>query len=317
MKSLFLLLAAISVPLGGCSTAKKKSSAGDPAPAGLREMLLIAEPIPASTIASLKAIANDPASLLPPEQNGNGDGETVDATAEAPVFDVLKEWKRPGIHPDEVNPGDIFFENAGPVLHKVLSLADGMEADARELFLDSFTDTKTTRVPVTITTAELAELKRATPEEIALPTRSVALDYRSETRTLRGDAFLPLLDALERGESDGLTVSASRRARLREHIAAMKKRLRSGERLFVVTGVVETDTLRAFYPGAPLGSRDAPLIRNAIAGLYPHLLTLEAKKTGDRVELVAPPRILWEFDTREIKLKDDELVIDFESVVQL
>lgn len=318
MKPFFLLLAAVVVLLGGCSTAKKKSSAGDPAPAaGLREIFLIAEPIPASTIASLKAIADDPASLLPPEKNESDGGETADATAAAPVFDVLKEWKRPGIHPDEVNPGDVFFENAGPVLHKVLSLADGMEADAREALLDAFTVAKTTRVPVTITSAELAALKHASPEEVALPTRSVALDYRSEARSLRGDDFLQLIDDLERGESDESTVSDSRRARLQEQIAAMKKRLRSGERLFLVTGVVETDTLRASYPGAPLGSRDAPLIRNAIAGLYPHLLTLEAKKTGDRVELVAPPRILWEFDTREIKLKDDELVIDFESVVQL
>jgi len=84
-----------------------------------------------------------------------------------------------------------------------------------------------------------------------------------------------------------------------------------------VTSVTETDKLRATYPGAPLGSRDTELIRNAIAGLYPHLISLEATKTDDAVEMTAPPRILWEFETREIKLEGDKLVIDFESVVKI
>lgn len=325
MKPFSLLLAATTVILGSCSTAKKDPSADRTA--GLREILMIAEPIPASTIASLKAIANDPASLLPPEKNSGGekpdaaapssDAAGEPSTASTPILDVRKEWRQPGINPDEVNPGDVFFENAGPILHKVLSLTDEMKPEERKAILDHFTISKTARVPVTFTKSELAGLKSETPDDVPLPTRSVALDYHSETHTLQGDAFLQLLENLERGESGGIAKSAKYQARLKRQIATMKKQLRSGERLFVVTGVVETDTLRASYPGAPLGSRDAALIRNAVAGLYPHLISLEAKKTGDTVELVAPPRILWEFDTREIKLEGDKLVIDFESVVRI
>lgn len=325
MKSFPLLLAMVGMTLVSCSTAKKENAGTTPT--SLKDILTVAEPVPESTIESLKAIANLPAYLPPSETSEPADSaDTVSpalAEADSPapvtdaVFDVRKEWKRPGINPDEVNPGDVFYENAGPVLHKTLSLADELKPDERGTLLDHYTDSSTARVPVTITKAELAGLKNEMPADFALPTRSVALDYRSEKRTLRGEPYLELLEALEKGESGGAVESASQRTRLKNQIAAMKKQMRAGERLFVVTGVVETDKLRATYPGAPLGSRDAELIRNAIAGLYPHLISLEAVKNDDAIELIAPPRILWAFDTREIKLEGDKLVIDFESVVQL
>jgi hypothetical protein len=329
MKSFSLLLAVVAMTTASCSTAKKESAGAAPAnaaPAGLRDILTVAEPVPASTIASLKAIADDPAYMLPAEESAD-EGENTESAAvelteiESPatdaVFDVRKEWKRPGINPDEVNPGDVFFENAGPVLHKTLSLADELKPDERKALLDHYTVATTARVPVTITKSDLAGLKEEMPADFSLPTRSVALDYRSEKRTLKGEPYLELLEDLEKGESGGAVESAAQRARLKDRIAAMKKQMKAGERLFVVTGVVETDKLRATYPGAPLGSRDAELVRNAIAGLYPHLISLEAVKNDDAIELIAPPRILWEFDTREIKLEGDKLVIDFESVVQL
>lgn len=330
MKSFSLLLAAVAMTAASCSTAKKESAGADPAgadPVGLRNILAVAEPVPESTIASLKAIADDPAYLLPPEiKTDAGDtpdtaphelAETASPAATESVFDVRKEWKRPGINPDEVNPGDVFYENAGPALHKTLSLADELKAEERKSLLDHYTISKSARIPVTITKTDLQGLKEEMPADLPLPTRSIALDFRSETLTLQGEPYLELLSALQQGESGGAIESTKQRARLKEQVAAMKKQLKSGERLFVVTGVVETEKLRATYPGAPLGSRDTDLIRNAITGLYPHLTSLEAAKTDDAVELVAPPRILWEFDTREIKLEGDKLVIDFESVVQM
>lgn len=335
MKSLSLLLAVVAMTAASCSTAKKESAGADPAgtvpagadPAGLRNILAVAEPVPESTIASLKAIADDPAYLLPIEVKTDAGGtadappnelvETASPATSESGFDVRKEWKRPGINPDEVNPGDVFHENAGPVLHKTLSLADELKSDERKSLLDHYTVSKTARVPVTITKTDLQGLKEEMPADYPLPTRSVALDFRSETRTLRGEPYLELLSALQQGESGGAIESTKQGARLKEQVTAMKKQLKSGERLFVVTGVVESEKLRATYPGAPLGSRDTDLIRNAIAGLYPHLTSLEANKTDDAVELIAPPRILWEFDTREIKLEGDKLVIDFESVVQI
>jgi len=331
MKFLYPLLTAVALTAASCSTAKKERAGADPAdavPAGLKDILTVAEPVPQSTIASLKAIADDPANMLPPVSAADEKGSPVPVTAAlavaqespaspAPAFDVRKEWKRPGINPDEVNPGDVFYENAGPVLHKTLSLADELGVDDRKSLLDHYTLSKSARVPVTITKAELQGLQEEMPADYPLPTRSVALDFRSETRTLQGEPYLELLASLQQGESGGAVESAKHRARLKDQIAAMKKQLKSGERLFVVTGVVETEKLRATYPGAPIGSRDTELIRNAIAGLYPHLISLDATKADDAVELVAPPRILWEFDTREIKLEGDNLVIDFESVVQI
>jgi hypothetical protein len=322
MKSFALPLAFAAVALTSCSTAKKKSEASTPA--GIRDILAVAEPVPESTIESLKAIANDPASLLPPAATA----EEPSAPATAPALadaapdpsdapDLRTLWKRPGINPEEVNPGDVFYENAGPVLHKTFSLADELKEEERSTLLDQFTTSKTERVPVTINKSELVQLQSEMPGDYALPTRSVALDFRSGIRTLRGEPYLQLIKALERGESGGAVESAPRREGLKKQIAAMTKQLKAGERLFVVTRVTETDKLRATYPGAPLGSRDTELIRNAIAGLYPHLISLEATKTPDAVELIAPPRILWEFETREIKLDDDKLVIDFESVVQI
>lgn len=325
MKSSPFLFASVAMSLVSCSTAKKENSAA--VTAGLREILTVAEPVPESTIESLKAIANNPA-YLPPSETAAATGESPETDpptlAEAdkppfldPAFDVRKKWKRPGINPDEVNPGDVFHENAGPLLHKTLSLADELKPEERKSLLDHYTASKSARVPVTITKTDLQGLKEEMPADYPLPTRSVALDFRSETRSLRGEPYLELLSALQQGESGGAVESTKQRARLKEQVAAMKKQLKSGERLFVVTGVVESEKLRATYPGAPLGSRDTDLIRNAIAGLYPHLTSLEAAKTDDAVELIAPPRILWEFDTREIKLEGDKLVIDFESVVQI
>ena len=90
----------------------------------------------------------------------------------------------------------------------------------------------------------------------------------------------------------------------------MKKQLQSGEKLFIVTSVVESEKLIGTYPGAPVGAKDADLIRNAVQTLHPHLVTLEAAKEGNAISLSADPRLLWEFETREVKLIDGKLTID-------
>lgn len=319
-----LLLATVALTVVSCSTTKKKSTSSGVA--GMRNFLTVAQPVPKETIDSLKTIANDPASLLPPAEKTEKEITAISANsltmtnqggAQVTTRNLLEDWKGPGINPGEINPGDLFFENAGPLLHKTLSLVDELNKTERRALLDHFTEISTTRVPLTISKSELDEMKKTTPEALPLPTRSVTLDFRSETRTLRGAPYLTLLKALERGDSGGAVEFAKRRANLKAQIIAVKKQLRAGERLFVVTSVMETEKLRATSPGAPLESRDTSLIRNAIAGLYPHLTHLEAVRLEDTVELTAPPRILWEFDTREIKLRGDELVIDFESVVKI
>lgn len=90
----------------------------------------------------------------------------------------------------------------------------------------------------------------------------------------------------------------------------MKKQLQSGEKLFIVTSVVESEKLIGTYPGAPVGAKDADLIRNAVQTLHPHLVTLEAAKEGNAISLSADPRLLWEFGTREVKLIDGKLTVN-------
>ena len=97
----------------------------------------------------------------------------------------------------------------------------------------------------------------------------------------------------------------------------MKKRLRSGERLHLVTAVSESALVRASYPGAPVGRRDAEPILNAVQAHFPHLRPLQAERNGDAIEITGAPRLLWKFDSRELRLEDDQIRIGEASVTGL
>lgn len=290
----------------------------------------MARPISEETIASLKAIADSPASQLPPNLAAAEEDLAVleDATESAPAprteegtpsgetppsFVAPASWRSPGINPDEVNPGDLFFENRGPVLRKVFSLIDDLPASQRNPLLNQFTVSKTTRTPITLSRKEIAGLPANASGDTPLPTRSVALDCRTESHRIEPERHRALLDQLSKGESAGAIASTEQLARLKKQLENAKRRLRAGETLHIVTAVSESSLIHATYPGAPVGKRDAEPIRHLVSSLYPHLGQLEAAKGNESIELNGNPRLVWEFESREVKLVGDEIVIAGEN----
>lgn len=299
---------------GACANARKTATSG----ASLLGLPVATPLTEEETVAALKAIAgSENATLAAVDVDAGGalpDESTDDATGEgAPEASGLaaappEAWKSRGLNPGEVNPGDVFAERSGPYLRKVMSLLDELPPAGRNPLLNEFTVSKTTRVPLTLSRAELAELEKEAGPDLSLPTRSVALDFRRETHLLEPDRFEALLSRIEEGKSAGAIAPVERLAHLRKQLAETKRRLGNGERLHLVTSVGESSVVHATYPGAPVGKRDAAPIRNAVARLYPHAGELEAEKTANGIEITGAPRIVWEFETREMRLDQGRLV---------
>ena len=300
----------MSLTFTSCSTAKK-GSARESSHAGILDNLTGDSATTATTVESLQAIANSPSAMLPADAaTSEKIAETEKAKPLPDKVTATTKWKRPGLNPNEVNPGDIFGERSGPVLHKSLSLADEMPPDARRTLLNHFTTITTARVPLTFSRKEIAEMQSNSGDQVRLPTRSVALDYRSESRVIAADRIETLFAHLSRGESGGVVESKEQQTRLKNQLAAVKKKLEAGEHLYIVTSTTESERLAATYPGAPLGESDVELIKNVLQTRYPHLESLEAVKKDEAVLITGSPRILWKFETREIKLQGDQIIID-------
>lgn len=310
-----LLLATLAgLCAGACANARKKATSG----ASLLGLPVATPLTEEETVAALKAIAGsenaslapvdaDPGGALPDESTGDA---TEERTPEVSGFAAgpPDSWKSRGLNPGEVNPGDVFVERRGPYLRKVMSLLDELPPAGRNPLLNEFTVSKTTRVPLTLSRAELAELEKEADQDLSLPTRSVALDFRRETHLLEPDRFEALLSRIEEGKSAGAIAPVERLALLRKQLADVKRRLERGDELHLVTSVGESSVVHATYPGAPVGKRDAAPIRNAVALLHPHAGELEAEKTANGIELTGAPRIVWEFETRELRLDQGRLV---------
>lgn len=310
----WLLLAGIAVGVSSCSTAKKRDAEADGEDRGLLGRISIngvTESIEEDTYDELKEIANSPTSHLPglDQDNESGlasDEDTPGPLAQAPV-DPVTAWKREGVEPRRISIGDIFSENSGPILNKQLSIADELPDEERTSLLERISREKDTRVPMTLSQSEIAALREEANPAEPFPTRSVALDFRTKTLSADVSKLEKLFASAEKGE---LSVS-------KDKISQVKKRLGEGERLFTIVGVTESEKMKATYPGAPVGSRDAEPIRNAVEILYPHLDSLEAEKKDDAVEITREHGIVWEFEARELKLEDGEIVIDEEPASNL
>ena len=311
---LFMMM---SLAFTSCSTAKKSSARGGSTP-GILDTLAGNRADSPTTLESLQAIADSPSAMLPADATKS---EKVTETEKIkPLPDKITaktKWKSPGLNPDEVNPGDIFSESAGPVLHKSLSLADEMPPGERRTLLNHFTTITTARIPMTFSRKEIAEMQSGAGANIQLPTRSVALDYRSESRVIAPDRIETLLAQLRQGGSGGVVESKEQQTRLKNQLASVRKKLLAGERLYMVTSTTESERLAASYPGAPVGESDVDLVRNVIQTRYPHLDSIQAVKNDNSILITGSPRILWEFETREIKLQGDQIVIDSGSAPRL
>jgi hypothetical protein len=314
--SLLVILAGLCA--GGCANARKKT--GEPI-AVLN--LPVATPLSeAETVAALKAIADSANANLPKAPEGEaGDPTPTDRVIEETGATgetssgiaglsgrAPRGWKSPGLDPEGLNPGDVFSDQRGPYLRKVMSLLDELPPKDRNPLLNAFAVSTTARVPLTLSRSELAELARNVPAEVELPTRNVALDFRKETHTVDPNLFAALLNRIESGESAGTIAPEARLAALRKQIAEVKRILRDGGTLHLVTSVGESSVVDATYPGAPVGKRDATPIRNAVEWLYPHSGEVSAEKTADRIELSGSPRIVWDYEVRELRLEGDRLV---------
>jgi len=271
------------------------------------------------TLAALKSIADSPHANLPAvaesgeaplpgsviEERGESEESESARVAEEPPAG----WKTRGLDPRAVNPGDIVAERRGPYLKKVMSILDDLPTNERNPLLKEFSDSSKARIPVTLSRTELADLARQIPPDISLPTRSVALDIRRETHTLDPRRFDPLLVQIASGNGAKVIRSPDRLARLEKQIGEVKRRLAKGEKLHLITSVGESSVVHATYPGAPVGKRDAELIRNAVAMFYPHSGKLTAEKTSAGIELTGSPQIVWEYETRELRLEGDRVAV--------
>lgn len=325
MKTLLTVLtvAALHLVLASCTTAKKNRTATG-GENGVVNLLAAAEPVTEDEIQALRAIADSPAAMLPGSSNGEGtmtlgiENKPSSAQVSKSGGTVPKaNWKGPGLNPEEVNPGDIFGENAGPFLHKALSLADELPPSERRTLLNHFTTIKTSRVPMSISRREINDLKAEAGVGHPLPTRSVAFEFRSESRSVAAGRLEELFAQLGRGEAAEPVESKEHQTRLKGQIASVKKRLKAGERLFIVTAVTESEAVTASYPGAQIEEEDPRLISNALQARYPHLNSLEARRDENTVLITGKPRILWGYETSELILRDDQLVIGSTSVAQL
>jgi hypothetical protein len=314
----FFLVVVAGLCAGGCANARKKTGNS----AALLSLPVATPLTEAETVAALKAIADSANANLPtaPMEEAVGADSSEDTLAQETSLDksapgpagnseaAPNGWRSPGLAPDSVNPGDVFSETRGPYLRKVMSLLDELPPKDRNPLLNGFTVSTTARVPLTLSRSELAELAKHAPAGVLLPTRNVALDFRKETHTVDPDRFATLLNRIAAGESAGTTAPAGRLASLRKQVEEVKRRLRDGETLHLVTSVGESSVVDATYPGAPVGKRDAAPIRNAVELLYPHSGEVSAEKTADRIELTGSPRIVWEFEARELRLDGDRIV---------
>jgi len=308
-----LMLAGLATGLSSCSTAKKGEPESEGGLLGRLSIDSVTQQDEREAYAELKEIANAPASKLAsqPDEALELSAEVI-ATAASSV-DPSSAWKRKGLEPRRISIGDIFSENIGPILNKRVSLADSLPPEDRQRLLNQISTETDARVPMTLSQAEIAALREEANPATPFPTRSVALDFKTKTRT----ADVPKLEKLFASAGAGDAPDGIVNATAKSEMSDVRQRLEKGERLFTIVAVTESDKLEATYPGAPLGSRDAEPIRNAVGLLYPHLDSLEATKEGEAVEITRDHGIYWEFDARELKLKDGKIVVDGEAVSNL
>lgn len=328
----------LSLAVSSCSNARKKK--GDMAEIGLLGALKSEPVLTEKTVERLQEIADDPASSLeeteemseiaaveeeaevvPPEEEisepefAAQDSPGISETS-SPAEELVNEWGENGLDPRSVEVGDIFTDHAGPILKKATSLADHLGLEDWTRTIDAIADQRGTRVPVTLSLSEIQALQKEAPLGTEFPTRSVALDFRTITQQAKKKSLEELYAEIL-SDSDGLAIKDEKAIqKLADELKAVKARLKEGESLFVITGVTQSDKMKATYPGAPVGSRDAALIENAVTALYPHLDQLETEKQDDSVLITRQPNIYWEFEIRELKLEDGKIRIDEESLAQ-
>ncbi|MDF1658073.1 MAG: hypothetical protein P1U58_10715 [Verrucomicrobiales bacterium] len=262
--------------------------------------------------------SDEPESNKAPETEAELESiEKEDIARADPTADLVAKWKKNGLNPRSIKIGDIFSDHAGPILNKAVSLADRLDLEDWTKTVNSIAEQKGSRVPMTLSLAELNALKDQAPLGTEFPTRSVALDFRTVSQSAKKPQLEKLYELIQT-TPEGLTIEDEKAlAKLAGDLNKVKSRLENGEQLYVITGVTHSDEMKATYPGAPLGTRDADLIQNAVTALYPHLDNLTASSEEASVKITRDPSIYWEFEVRELKLDGEKLVIEDQALAQL
>lgn len=290
------LLVCVPFLLSSCSHARKGKNQPSPLVAEV-----IGEPAPSDEkIAELKKIADSPNARL--EEKNSEESDSI-----LPPLDPSIAWKKGDFEPRSIHPGDVFFEQSGAILHKASSIEDTLANEEWQTVLASYGKEEKRLVPLTLSQEEIVEITTQTEGRIALPTRSVALDFR----TLRQEIDPKKLESYFReiSVSQSPSEAGANREVLSDSLAEVKSRMEQGEEFFVITSVTSSESLRATYPGAPVGRRDAELILNMLSTLYPHLDQLAAKQENGAIVVTRDPKIFWEFEASPLVLENGQIKI--------
>lgn len=329
----FLALPLIFSAFASCSTPQALKTNGEPEP--LLNLLFASKKQVDDEAETKKRLIQIAAA---PESQGPIDGEGLEVP-EAPLpdnYELVEEGSKPalpganndrtvGNNRSQGKPsgpiflGDIFSNRDGMRLEKTVSIGESMQKRGKSANNDVFgkiAKSETYRVPLTITQDEILQLKQKTMTERTLPTRSVALDFESRKRSATPEDLELLFGKLTAGSGGELGGNQDIEKEVSENLRVAKERLKKGERLYVVTGVTESDKMIADYPGAPVGNRDAEPIKNAVETMFPQLEGVKAEKHGEKIEIRRDPGIYWGFEARELKLENDQIVIEKEESIQ-
>ncbi len=309
--------------LQGCNTLKKSEisssgSAGVTVGDGGEEK---EKPSPQKVKDDLIAIANSPASTLPPvspEAPAPVSPTGSPAPSEAKIFKKesetsLKDVKTLGLDPSRIHIGDIFKGQEGMALRKVVSFSDALfkiDPKVEASLLGKVSSVRPAKVPLTISQGELAALKKKVKSGVSLPTRSVALDFDSTIHSAKIGGLEGVLAKLSTGKIPGLEGHDDVKKLLHYRLEESKRRISVNETLYVVTKVTRSASASASFPGAPLGKSDVEPIKNAVGTMFPQFKSLKAEKQGEKVILSQPGGMTWTFEASPLKVKGGRLKID-------
>ncbi|MEM7699051.1 MAG: hypothetical protein AAF236_11670 [Verrucomicrobiota bacterium] len=264
-----------------------------------------------AVIEELKAIAASPSAQLPDRPLSSDDASDASEPMASEALPEIAE----GLKPESLNVGDIFRVTEDGQLIKAGSLADLLpqvdEAETGALWYRS----EAKRQPLTISQSELATLRETAPDPDALPTRSVALDAFTVKKTSSPTSLEQLFAKGRAGEVSYLEDESSQN-RFRSHLASIQTELEAGATYYVITGVTQSNAIQAYYPGAPLGSRDVEPIRNAVSQMYPQFGDIEAEKSSNRVTLFRDPQLYWDFEAHQLKWHHGQFKVGQSTLAQ-
>ncbi len=263
------------------------------------------------TIEELKEIANSDYAMLPfgdDTEAAPPTGSPVPQDA-SPAEDVVYGTE---YHTTQINIGDIFSSQNGMSLAKELSVADTLAAvnpSGRTAFLNRVSSSKETSVPMTISQSEIGQLKQKMPGT-DLPSVPVSLQFQSTVSAVKKTEMETALAKVAAGLSSDIQGNEEASKLLKMSAGVLNTRVKSGEKLFLVTRVSRSQSAQAKLVGQSVSDADVAKVRNAVEGLVPMLKGLKAEKSGDGIRLSQDGGMTWTFEASPLRYEAGRLRID-------